>query len=1235
MDRDPSPPLAADGAARTGAAAPSGATPRHSLARKLAPRSLRSYLGWMLLLVATPVTLLGTYLAAADVIAQERRIADDAQRMATQIGTAVDHAVQTCERGLELLADLPNAAGEAPSDLFRAQAERFVVLFGAEVALWTADGQMLLSTRQAAHRATPQSMAQRSGRTALRLAASTKAVAVGDVFDSPRAGKALIGIAAPVLRQGRVVNIVSATLETSSFARFLPVHALPAGWSISLRDGTGRQLAGSGQSTGRTDPQAVVYTAVSTVTGWQARVEIPAAVARAPARDAALQAGGLLLLALAAALVGGSLAAHRLGQAVASLADEAEPPRLAARLREIEQARTRLAQSTRARDDAQAQAQQAHRALDETLARINDGIISIDRQWRFTYVNPAALKMFGQDADTSLVGRVFWDIFPEAHGGQWHQATLHALEHDIAGRVEFRNLSRGVWIEARIHPSRDGTTHFFTDITARRQAEDTLRESERRFRNLFEANAFPMWTVDVDTLSFLDVNDAAVRHYGYSREEFPALTVADIRPADEQAHLRESISAVLDSRARTMDPDGILRHHDAGGRLIEGFFRHRRKDGSVIDVDVTTAPLEVAGRRVRLVNAIDVTARLRLERERADAMAAREAASARLHELMARVSDGFVALDDAGHLVYVNDRALAVFGVPRAEQVLGQPAHASYPALADDPLCKAVQQAVQSGQPRTLEHRDLRSGAWFEWRLYPSADGISIYFADVSERRRAAEAQRESARRYRELFDANPHPMLVRDLDTQRILAANDAALQAYGYPRDELLALPLAALHPPQDQPRLHELVEQAQGHPDEVLHPAGHWTQLRKDGTPIEVEISSSGTHFADRPARLMVATVITERVQAQAERDQALLALRASEARLRALFEAIGDGVLLFDTGLAVLDANPAAVAMFGHAHADLLARQLQDLVPPAQREAMEDALIEMLDAGVGTIRLAEWTQQRRDGSTFEAEVGIRVAGHGRFVAVLRDSTERRAAQRALSAYQMELSELTQRLLTQERETTRHLAQTLHDQLGQSLAVARLRLDAAAARLGATAPAPLRDELDRVGSAVDQAIADVRLVLAELRPPMLEEQGLLAALDNEVRARALDDPDVDVLLEVDEGRLAVRWPAEVEYAALMIAREAILNAQRHAKASLVRVIVDTDGRSLQLEVIDDGQGIASELTRGRAGHLGIVGMRERALAIHARFAIEPYSAGGTRMVLHWPVATATGPGPGRTGA
>ena len=129
----------------------------------------------------------------------------------------------------------------------------------------------------------------------------------------------------------------------------------------------------------------------------------------------------------------------------------------------------------------------------------------------------------------------------------------------------------------------------------RRLAEEALRDSEARYRLLFESNPFPMWVYDLETLSFLAVNEAVVRRYGYSSEEFLNMTIKDIRPPEDVPALLENVAKVS-----TQPSDS-------------GIWRHQKKDGTIIDVEITSYPLSFAGRRAELVLANDVTERKRAE----------------------------------------------------------------------------------------------------------------------------------------------------------------------------------------------------------------------------------------------------------------------------------------------------------------------------------------------------------------------------------------------------------------------------------------------------------------------------------------------------------------------------------------------------------------------------------------------------------------------------------------------
>ncbi len=134
------------------------------------------------------------------------------------------------------------------------------------------------------------------------------------------------------------------------------------------------------------------------------------------------------------------------------------------------------------------------------------------------------------------------------------------------------------------------------DITERKRVEDALRDSETLYRYMFQSNPHPMWVFDLETLRFLAVNDAAIAHYGYSRELFLNMTIEDIRPLEDIPRLMQN-----------------LNHPVEAGIDEAGVWRHRKQDGTLIDVEITSHRMNFGGRNAELVLAHDVTERKQAE----------------------------------------------------------------------------------------------------------------------------------------------------------------------------------------------------------------------------------------------------------------------------------------------------------------------------------------------------------------------------------------------------------------------------------------------------------------------------------------------------------------------------------------------------------------------------------------------------------------------------------------------
>lgn len=354
---------------------------------------------------------------------------------------------------------------------------------------------------------------------------------------------------------------------------------------------------------------------------------------------------------------------------------------------------------------------------------------------------------------------------------------------------------------------------------------------------------------------------------------------------------------------------------------------------------------------------------------------------------------------------------------------------------------------------------------------------------------------------------------------------------------------------------------------------------------------------------------------------ERRAAELQHRENEAMLAAVIGSASDAVISTDVEGRVTLFNPAAERIFGHAAPTVLGRGLEALLPAGVRSrhggdlaAFAASRIPSRGMGVGRVQ-----GLRADGSELELEASIsQVTVNEKQVltAILRDVTDRVRTERSIVQYQLELTELTHQLMAQEKATASRLAQVLHDQLGQTLTA--MRIDFVGEAQFADPAQNARH--GRVDQLIDQAVREVRQVLVELRPTLLDERGLVEALDNELRTRRVAADSLHLLLDAPAGLATQRWDGDVEYAAFMVAREAIGNALRHAKATLVRVTLSGDACALRLEVTDNGVGFATDTPTARPGHLGMVGMRERSIAIGARFEVRSSPGGGTSVCLAW---------------
>jgi signal transduction histidine kinase len=215
--------------------------------------------------------------------------------------------------------------------------------------------------------------------------------------------------------------------------------------------------------------------------------------------------------------------------------------------------------------------------------------------------------------------------------------------------------------------------------------------------------------------------------------------------------------------------------------------------------------------------------------------------------------------------------------------------------------------------------------------------------------------------------------------------------------------------------------------------------------------------------------------------------------------------------------------------------------------------------------------------------------------------------------------ELQRSRARMVTAREEERRRLRRDLHDGLGPALAGVALQMENAGILIGEDAAAA-RALVSKLSSEIQAVVADVRRLVYELRPPALDELGLVAALRQQAEQFATRPGLRDgkgLVVSVEAPARLDGLPAAVEVAAYRIATEAMANAARHAGACRCTVSI-TVGRDLSLEIVDDGKGIQSDARQG----VGLMSMRERAEELGGTSSVEAVPAGGTRVQVHLPV-------------
>ncbi len=877
----------------------------------------------------------------------------------------------------------------------------------------------------------------------------------------------------------------------------------------------------------------------------------------------------------------------------------------------------------------------AHTALDGQFLRANERVCEIT----------------GYPKE-QLIEKTFQDItHPDDRDSDLEQAHQLLVGEIDSYQMEQRCLRKDgsiVWLKITRSLGREPTSnepkYFVTvaeDITERKPAEQV----SSRLAAIVESSddAIIGKTPDGIVTSW---NRGAQTTYGYSAEEIVGKPISVLVPPD---HCNE-LPGILEK----------VRHGEHISHYETVLFK---KDGERVDVSLTVSPI---------IDSIgNVVGALTVARDISERKQAEEVLQASLKKLedlkYAMDASAIVAFTEAaiiaftdqrGKITYVNEKFCQISKYSK-EELIGQDHRIISSGYHPKGYIRTLWRTIAQGK---VWRGDLRNRAkdgsiyWVDTTIVPFLDGRGKpyrYVAirnDITERKRAEEALQSSEELYHTVVEQAAENIFLVDVETKRILEANAALHRSLGYAPEELRQLTLYDI--------LAHDRESVDGNTRHIVE--GRRTSLgernyrRKDGSLICVEVSAMPISYGGTEAMCVVAHDVTERKRVEGQ-------LRSSLASLLALHEAchvlganldpeeIGSRLLkIMQRVSSFTTAVISTPDQQGRLHV-WRAVGFENLWERARyAPEVQDILRTVLETGEQRMftlrRPGEYPGEESEslaGLCLPLRIRNRSVGlleaYGPEALLEEDGVEILSGMASQAASALEnarlygelakrekmLQDLVSKILKAQEEERRRVSYEVHDGLTQVAVAAYQRLQTFARRHPPVSEGGRKD-LERILGLVQKTVGDSRRIIANLRPTVLDDFGLAAALRQEVE----DMRDDGWQVEYEEGIGDERLPASVEVALFRVGQEALTNARKHAQAGRVRLVLRRRRGAVDLEVRDWGRGFDPDAvgeTNGTGERIGLSGMRERVGLLGGELEVRSNPGEGTSITARVPLSAA----------
>jgi two-component system NtrC family sensor kinase len=522
-----------------------------------------------------------------------------------------------------------------------------------------------------------------------------------------------------------------------------------------------------------------------------------------------------------------------------------------------------IVRSITERKQAEEALRQSREELRKMFESVTDGIVVVDLNGVITEVNRRAVEIHGFGSKDELLGKGAFELVAPGDHEKIANNMRKAIKQGIIRGVEYTllradgsefpaELSTSVLKDASGNPVAQIT--IVRDITERKQAEETLKESESKFKNLFEYTKDAIFLADAQTGILVDANPAACRMLGLPKEKVVGMHQSKIHPLEMVEQYKQ-----------------LFRNHVEKGAAVTEDLIVQCADGSRVPVDISASVFELGGKRIIQGVFRDTT-------ERKQAEEALRQSREQLRKMFESVTDGILVVDLNSVIIETNKRTMEIHGFSSKDELLGRNAFELVAPRDHERVATNIAKAIKRGIIRSVECTLLRAdGSEFPGELSTNvlkdASGNPVaqitIVRDISERKQAEETLLESEERFRSIVENSHAGIMILD-DAYRFIYVNPQLCRISGYPPNELIGQDFRKfLDEESKQLVADRYIRRQRG---EEIPPRYEFNIVPKDGQKRRVEISSAVIKDSAGGVKTVAQILdITERKQAEEKEKQ----------------------------------------------------------------------------------------------------------------------------------------------------------------------------------------------------------------------------------------------------------------------------------------------------------------------------------------------------------------------------